>query len=301
MANGWFRKRKDAADRTTPTPGNDIPEGLMTQCVRCKELLFTREWERNLKVCGKCGYHFRLSARERVEMLLDPGSFVERDTKLRSADPLDFPGYASSLERNRERAGLWDSIVSGEGLLEGHPVTLAVTDSHFMMGSMGSVVGERLTRAVERATDRGVPVLLVSGSGGGARMHEGLLSLMQMAKTSAALARHHRAGLLAITLLTDPTMGGVTASWGSLGDLVLAEPGAMIGFAGLRVSQQAQVQKVPSDFQTAEFQHAHGQIDRIVPRRELRRELALFLRFAGAPAQTPEPPARDVDRAAAIS
>ncbi len=276
MANGWFRKRK--VERSS-----EFPEGLWTQCPKCRELLFNREWERNLKVCRKCGYHFRLSARERIEMLLDEGSFTERGAHLASVDPLQFPGYRDSLERYRKQTGLQDAIVSGAGTLDGRPLAVAATDAHFMMGSMGSVVGERICRAVEEATQRRWPVLLISGSGGGARMHEGLLSLMQMARTGAAIAHHHRAGLLTVILLTDPSMGGVTASWGMLGDVILAEPGAMIGFAGLRVSQQAQVAKVPSDFQTAEFQQAHGHIDRVVPRKELRDTLSVLFQFAGVP------------------
>ena len=274
MANGWFRKRK-------PDPG-EFPEGLWVKCEseKCREMVFKREWERNLKVCPKCGHHSRLTARERIELLIDPGTFQERDDTLISLNPLEFPGYEDSLDRYRNRTGMSDAVVSGDGKLEGMALSIAVTDAAFMMGSMGSVVGERITRAIERATDRGTPVLLVSGTGGGARMHEGLLSLMQMAKTSAALARHGRAGLLAVVLQTDPTMGGVTASWGSLGDIVLAEPGAMIGFAGLRVSKQAQVHKVPVDFQTSEFHLAHGHIDKVVARKDLKETLGQLFRFA---------------------
>ena len=287
MANGWFGKRKSPSEgspaHNAGAPGAEIPEGLWNQCPKCRELLFIREWERNLKVCKKCGYHFRLTAKERLDLLVDPDSFVERDGQLRSTDPLNFPGYAESLERNQRKSGLTDACLSGDAQVEGHPITIAVTDAHFMMGSMGSVVGERIARAVERATELSVPVVLISGSGGGARMHEGLLSLMQMAKTSGALARHHDHGLASVVILTDPTMGGVTASWGTLGDFILAEPGAMIGFAGLRVSKQAQVSKVPADFQTAEFQRAHGHIDRIVPRAELRDTLIRLLEFVGAP------------------
>jgi acetyl-CoA carboxylase carboxyl transferase subunit beta len=274
MANGWFRKRKE---------GDEFPEGLWIKCDKCRELLFKREWERNLKVCGKCGHHFRLSARERLDLLLDEGSFAEHDADLISTDPLQFPGYRESLERYRKSTGQNDAALSGDGRLSGHPVSIAVTDAHFMMGSMGSVVGERIARAVERATENRVPAILVSGTGGGARMHEGLLSLMQMAKTSGAIARQHAAGLPTVIVLTDPTMGGVTASWGMLGDFHVAEPGAMIGFAGLRVSKQANVSKVPSDFQTAEFQQSRGQIDRVVPRKDLKETIALLLRFAGAP------------------
>ena len=284
MANGWFRKRKAPPAAAPQAGATEIPEGLWTQCEKCRELLFTREWERNLKVCHKCGYHFRLTARERVELLLDADSFVELDADVLPTNSLDFPGYGEALKRHGEATGLKDAIVSGEGTLAGHPLTIAVTDAFFMRGAMGSVVGERLARAVERATERRVTALLVSGTGGGARMQEGLLSLMQMAITSAAIARHHEARLLTVVLLTDPSLAGVMASWGSLGDVLLAEPGARIGFVGERVSQAAQVSKVPADFQTAEFQLAHGQIDRIVPRKELKETLATLFQFAGSQA-----------------
>lgn len=284
MANGWFRKRK-APPRGAPGAGSSaIPAGTWTPCTQCGQSLFTPQLERLFKVCPQCGYHFRLTASERIALLLDEGSFVERDGELTSSDPLGFPGYRKSLDKNREATCLVDAIVSGEGTLAGHPVTIAVTDARFMMGSMGSVVGERLTRAVERATERRIPAVLVSGTGGGARMHEGLLSLMQMAKTSGAIARHHRAGLLSVVLLTDPSMAGVLASWASLGDVILAEPRAMIGFVGQRVSKQAQVSKVPADYQTAEFQLAHGQVDRVVPRKDLKDTIATLFQFAGAPA-----------------
>jgi acetyl-CoA carboxylase carboxyl transferase subunit beta len=280
MANGWFRKRK--VETTPPNPqGGEIPEGLWTQCPKCRELLFTREWERNLKVCLKCGYHFHLTALERIELLLDPDSFVEEDREITSTNPLSFPGYDNSLARYRASTGLQDGIVSGAGTLHGLPLTLAVTDFHFLRGAMGSAVGERLTRAVERATERRVPALLVSGSGAGALMQEGLLSLMQMAKTSGAIARHHAAGLLTVVLLTDMSMAGIMASWGSLGDVLLAEPAAKIGFVGERVSQQANLGKPPPDFQTAEFQLRCGQIDRVVPRKELRDTLGTLFSFAG--------------------
>jgi len=287
MANGWFRKQA-GGDRRPPDDGpretaGDIPEGMWIKCPKCRDLLFAKELERNLKVCTKCGYHFRLTARERIDLLLDPGSFVEHDAGLASVNPLDFPDYTQKLEEHRRRTGMSEAVLSGEGALEGQMLTLAVTDFHFMGGSMGSVVGERITRAVERATKVGVPTLLISGTGGGARQQEGLLALMQMAKTSAALARHHDAGLLAVVLLTDMSLAGVMASWGSLGDVMLAEPGAKIGFAGERVSQQAQVMKVPADFQTAEFHLAHGQLDKVVQRKDLRDTIARVMRFAGAP------------------
>jgi len=283
MPNGWFRsKRSNYSKRTLQAKVEAMPDGLWEQCPKCRELLFIRELEKNLKVCKKCNYHFRLSAKERIALLLDEGTFVERNANLRTTDPLEFPRYDEALARYQNSTGMSEAVLSGEGLLNGLPLSIAVTDSRFIMGSMGAVVGERLTRAIERAIEREIPVLLVSGSGGGARMHEGLLSLMQMAKTSGALARLHQAGLIAIVLLTDPSMAGVMASWGSLGDITLAEPGAMIGFTGQRVSQQAQVTKLPADFQTAEFQLKHGMIDMIVPRKDLKETIAKLLLFSGA-------------------
>ncbi|MBI3912433.1 MAG: acetyl-CoA carboxylase carboxyl transferase subunit beta [Armatimonadetes bacterium] len=285
MPNGWFRRRKQP-DRAASARAQDVPEGLWQPCTRCRELLFTPELERNLKVCSRCGYHFPLSARQRVSLLLDPDSFVETDTDLETLDPLHFPRYLERLAHYREVTGLKDAALCGEGTVEGIPVTLAVTDAGFLMGSMNTVVGEQITRTVERATDRGWATILVSGSGGGARMQEGLLSLMQMPKTSAALARHHAARRLAIVILTDPSMGGVQASWGSLGDVILAEPGARVAFAGPRVAQQAGVQKPPPDYQTAEFCFRHGQLDRVCPRRELRDTVARLLRFAAVPVRS---------------
>lgn len=282
MAHGWFGRRRSSAPADSENGAPVVPEGLWTPCSRCKQLLFAREWERNLKVCMRCGHHARLTARERVDMLLDPGSFTEYDAGLLSADPLGFPDYTAKLEQHRQRSGMEDSILTGVGALNSAEIALAITDFHFMAGSMGCVVGERVTRIAERATARGLPLLLVSGTGGGVRQQEGLLGLMQMAKTAAALARHHDSGLLTIVLLTDPSLAGVMASWGSLGDLILAEPGALIGFAGERVAKQAQVGRAPTDFQTAEYQLGRGQIDRVVPRKELKATVSLALQFAGA-------------------
>jgi acetyl-CoA carboxylase carboxyl transferase subunit beta len=280
MANGWFQRKLGAASkRSLQAKVEAIPDGLWTQCLGCREVLFTRELERNLKVCKKCNHHFRLTAAERLDMLLDPGSFVEWDAQLRTVDPLDFANYDAKLLKDQQKTGMAEAVLSGMGRIESQPLGIAVTDAHFMMGSMGSVVGERITRTIERSIEREMPVLLVSGSGGGARMQEGLLSLMQMAKTSAALARLKQAGLLCLVLLTDPTMGGVFASWASLGDVLIAEPGAMIGFAGQRVSQQTGVMKPPAGFQTAEYQFQHGMIDLICPRKELRDTLIRLLQF----------------------
>ena len=285
MANGWFQRKLGAASkRSLQAKVEAIPDGLWEQCPGCRELLFGRELERSLKVCKKCNYHFRLTALERLVMLLDPESFVEWDAHLRTVDPLHFPNYDAALRKNQQKTGMSEGILSGSGRIDGLPLGVAVTDSHFIMGSMGSVVGERITRVIERSIEREMPVLLVSGSGGGARMQEGLLSLMQMAKTSAALARLKQAGLLGIVLLTDPTMGGVFASWASLGDILIAEPGAMIGFAGQRVSQQTSVMKPPADFQRAEYQFQHGMIDLVCPRKELRETILRLLQFAQRPA-----------------
>ena len=297
MANGWFQRKLGAASkRSLQAKVAAIPDGLWIQCPGCRELLFTRELERNLKVCKKCNHHFRLTAAERLALLLDPGSFVEWDAQLRTVDPLQFPNYETSLLKNQEKTGMSEAIVSGTGRIDGLSLGVAVTDSHFIMGSMGSVVGERITRTIERSIEREMPALLVSGSGGGARMQEGLLSLMQMAKTSAALARLKQAGLLCVVLLTDPTMGGVFASWASLGDVLIAEPGAMIGFAGQRVSQQTGVMKPPAGFQTAEYQFQHGMIDLICPRKELRDTLIRLLQF-GAPMSAPATLPREVAHA----
>lgn len=280
MANGWFQKKQSAASkRSLQAKVEAIPDGLWIPCPGCRELLFTRELERNLKVCKKCNHHFRLTAAERLELLLDPDSFSEWDAQLRTVDPLHFPDYDAALRKNQQKTGMTEAILSGSGRIDSLPLGIAVTDSHFIMGSMGSVVGERITRVIERSIEREMPVLLVSGSGGGARMQEGLLSLMQMAKTSAALARLKQARLLCIVVLTDPTMGGVFASWASLGDVLIAEPGAMIGFAGQRVSQQTGVMKPPADFQTAEYQFQHGMIDLVSPRKELRETVLRLLQF----------------------
>lgn len=288
MAEGTSDPRR--APRPPGAPKEGGPGGLWSQCQnpKCREILFTPELERHLKVCRKCGYHFRLSAQERIDLLIDPGSFTERDANLESINPLEFAGYAESLSRYQGITNMREAALSGEGVIDGIPATIAVTDSRFLMGSMGSVVGERVARAVERATERGIGCVLVSGSGGGARMHEGLLSLMQMVKTSGAIARHHQAGLVLVVVLTDPSMAGVLASWGSLGDVILAEPGAMIGFVGQRVAQQAGVgAKLPVDFQTAEFQLKQGQVDRICHRKELKETIARVLAFAGGAAAVP--------------
>lgn len=259
-----------------------LPDNLAVKCPNCRELLLGKDWEKNLKVCQKCGHHFRLSAHERIALLLDPDSFNEFASDLRSNDPLQFVArsgsYADKLVSEREKTGLNDAVVVGLGSIEGMRLALAVMDFRFIGGSMGSVVGEKLTQAIERAAAERVPLVIVSASGG-ARQQEGTISLMQMAKTSAALARLAEAGVPYISLLTDPTTAGISASFAFLGDVILAEPGALIGFAGPRVIEQMMHQRLPKDVNTAEFVLKHGMIDGITHRRELRATLARLLRL----------------------
>jgi acetyl-CoA carboxylase carboxyl transferase subunit beta len=268
----------------------EIPANLWVRCGndRCKELIYTREFEKNLRVCQKCQYHARLSAKQRIAQLLDEGSFHEEDRDLRPGDPLGFVSagqrYQEKLVETQTKTGLSEAILCGTGTIEGAPVRLAVADFSFMGASMGSVVGEKVTRAIERSLDDRQPFLAVCSSGG-ARMHEGIFSLMQMAKTSAALARLGDARVPFICLLTDPTTGGVTASFAGLGDVMLAEPGALVGFAGPRVIEQITKQKLPPGTQRAEFQLEHGMIDKVVQRRDLRPTISRLLRlYTGQPA-----------------
>ena len=260
----------------------DIPEGLWTKCEECGEIIYNKTLEEDYKVCPKCDYHFTLSAPERVHQLIDEGTFREMDKYLHSADPLQFSGpksYVNKLKEDQLATGQTDAVITGTGLLNQKKVALGVTDSRFIMGSMGSVVGEKLTRLIEYATKKKNVLIIVSGSGGGARMYEGMLSLMQMAKTSAALAKHHEAGLLFISVLTNPTMAGIMASFASLGDLILAEPKALIGFTGPRVIEQTIRQKLPEGFQTSEFLLEHGMIDNIVHRRQLKSAVTQVMSF----------------------
>jgi acetyl-CoA carboxylase carboxyl transferase subunit beta len=268
-----------------------IPEDLWIKCPSCGELIYSRELERNAQVCPKCSYHLRLRARERIAQLSDPGSFIEFHAGIRPQDPLDFAdgagSYGRKLEQTQSKSGEAEAIVVGAATIDGLPATLAVSDFEFLGASMGSVYGEKLVRAVEWAAEHGTPLVTVSSSGG-ARMHEGLFSLMQMAKTVAALARLGRAGVPHIALLADPCYGGVTASYATVADVVLAEPGALIGFAGPRVIEQITRQKLPDGFQTAEFLLAHGMIDMIVPRAELTTTLATLIRhYARSTRQAP--------------
>ncbi len=255
----------------------EIPAGVWTKCPGCESPAYSKELKTNLNVCPKCGFHLVLNARERVEHIIDGGSFTEFDVKMSSSDPLGFKGpktYPDKLKADQEATDLTDAVITGKGTIDGHKAALAVTDSRFIMGSMGSVVGEKITRAVEYATKNKIPVVIVSGSGGGARMYEGALSLMQMAKTCAALERHSQAGLLYVSVLTNPTMGGIMASFAGIGDVIIAEPKALIGFAGPRVIEQTIRQKLPAGFQRAEFLLQHGMIDMIVERQDLKGVLA---------------------------
>jgi acetyl-CoA carboxylase carboxyl transferase subunit beta len=268
----WFKKTKEIR---TDKKGK-IPEGLWVKCDGCKEIVYKKEVEKNLKICPKCNYHFRISARERLKLLVDEGSFVEADENLASVDPLHFKDsipYRERLKENRGKSGLKEAVISGDALIKGHPASLVIMDFFFMGGSMGSVVGEKVARAAERALEKKQPLVAVSSSGG-ARMQEGIFSLMQMAKVSAAVGRLKDNGVLYVSVLCDPTFGGVTASFASLGDIIMAEPKSLIGFAGPRVIEQTIKQALPDDFQRADFLLDHGLIDMVVDRKRLRDTLA---------------------------
>lgn len=259
-----------------------VPAGLWTKCPSCQHVVFNKSLRENYSVCQKCSYHFIIGAQERIHQLLDPKSFKEINRGLESLDPLHFEGVKSYLEKikqDQKKTGLKEACVTGEGKIDDRTVALGITDSRFIMGSMGSVVGEKITRLVEYALENRLPLLIVSGSGGGARMYEGALSLMQMAKTSAALHRYQKSKYPFISILTNPTMGGVMASFASLGDVIIAEPRALIGFAGPRVIEQTIRQKLPADFQTSEFLLEHGLIDQVVPRPEMKKTLSLLLEY----------------------
>ena len=254
----------------------EIPGGMWAKCPECGELLYKKKLKENLQVCQKCDHHFRVGAYERVEMLVDSGTFKEKYDDMQSKDPLKFKGpsdYPSKMKRDQKTTGLREAAVVGEGEVNGRRIAFGVTDSRFIMGSMGSVVGEKITRLIEFADKEKLPLVIVSGSGGGARMYAGMLSLMQMAKTSAALERFNKNGGLFVSVLTNPTMAGVMASFASLGDIILAEPKALIGFTGPRVIQQTINKELPEGFQSSEFLLEHGLIDMIVARSELKETL----------------------------
>ena len=275
----WFRKEKKplrSAER------RDVPTDVFVKCLGCGEAIYREKLAQNLEVCPDCGFHFRIDAEAYVELLIDQGSFSELDIGLRATDPIRFIDLKAYTDRIKvsEANGQDEALISGTGVLDGMQVALAVMDFRFIAGSMGSVVGEKIARCGRVALERGIPLVIVSASGG-ARMQEGIYSLMQMAKTSAVLARLHEAGIPYVSILTDPTTGGVTASFAMLGDVHLAEPGALVGFAGPRVIEETIKQELPDGFQRSEFLLRHGMVDRVVDRRELKAELALVLRHMG--------------------
>ncbi len=275
---------KKPAIRTQSRKKREMPQGLWQKCPGCSEVVHEIELVQNQRVCPRCDYHFAQSAKERIENLLDPDTFVEMDGGLSSVDTLDFQGMASYKDRLRKyqnATGLVDAVLSGHGMIEGYKVAIAVMDFTFLAATMGSVVGERITRTIEYGTANRSAVIIVAASGG-ARMYEGMLSLMQMAKTSGALALHGAARLPYISILTNPTTAGVMASFGSLGDVIIAEPGSMIGFAGPRVIKETTHQDLPEGFQTAEFLQEHGLIDLIVNRKEMRAQISQFLSYFSA-------------------
>jgi acetyl-CoA carboxylase carboxyl transferase subunit beta len=260
----------------------EIPDGLWTKCEECSETLYNKTLEENQKVCPKCNYHFVLGAYERINLLIEKDTFHEFDKDMTSADPLEFKGpktYKEKLSSDQNITGLKEAAVWGEGNLDNKKIIIAVTDSRFIMGSMGSVVGEKITRAIEAATKNKLPLIIISGSGGGARMYEGMYSLMQMPKTCAALSYHKQAKLPYISVLTNPTMAGVMASFAGIGDVIIAEPKALIGFTGPRVIEQTIRQKLPTGFQRSEFLLEHGLIDMIVRRKDLKHTLSQLLDY----------------------
>ncbi|MGD7044217.1 acetyl-CoA carboxylase, carboxyltransferase subunit beta [Jeotgalibacillus proteolyticus] len=269
-------KKKKYATIPPENAKHDVPEGIMTKCPKCKKIMYTKEVKKNAKVCLHCGYHHTMTAAERISSLIDADTFLEINQEMTSQNSLDFPDYMEKMEKDRKKTGLNEAIVTGSAEINRHKVVLAIMDSNFRMGSMGSVVGEKISRAIALAEEMSVPFIIFTASGG-ARMQEGVLSLMQMAKTSTALKKYSAAGGLIISVMTHPTTGGVSASFASLGDYNFAEPGALIGFAGRRIIEQTIREKLPEDFQTAEFLLEHGQLDAVVPRTDLRDTLTTVL------------------------
>ncbi|MGY0373758.1 acetyl-CoA carboxylase, carboxyltransferase subunit beta [Clostridium sp. JNZ J1-5] len=269
-------KNEAQNDQQSQEKGPNIPNGMWIKCSSCGKTIYKKDLEDNFKVCTFCGKHYRMNSRERIEFIIDTGTFRELDKNLETVNPLDFEGYEEKINSLKEETGLSEAVVTGYGKIYGKDVVIAVMDSNFMMGSMGSVVGEKITRAIENATKHRLPIIIFTASGG-ARMQEGMFSLMQMAKTSAAIARHGEEGLPYISVLTDPTTGGITASFGMLGDILISEPGTLIGFAGQRVIEQTIKQKLPEGFQSAEFLLEHGFLDKIVKRQELKKVLYKIL------------------------
>ena len=278
MLKDIFAKPKKKKYATIPSEAakNDVPEGIMTKCPNCKKIMYTKEIMKNLKVCLHCGYHHSMNAKERINSFLDPSSFTEINADMISDNPLNFPDYLEKIEKDRKKTNINEAVVTGMGEIDGQTVVIAVMDSTFRMGSMGSVVGEKITLAIEKADELSLPFIIFTASGG-ARMQEGVLSLMQMAKTSVALKRFSDNGGLIISIMTHPTTGGVSASFASLGDYNFAEPGALIGFAGRRIIEQTIREELPEDFQTAEFLLKHGQLDAVISRLELKEKISTIV------------------------
>ena len=257
-----------------------VPDGAWVKCDYCGKILYKKDLENNYFICNNCGSNFRLSAYDRLRFTCDEGSFIEFNKNMESNNPMNFPGYEKKLNKNKNISALTEAVVTGKCLINGNAAMICIMDSHFMMGSMGSAVGERITRIIEYATQNKLPLIIFTASGG-ARMQEGIISLMQMAKTSAAIAKHDEAGLLYISVITNPTTGGVTASFAMLGDIIISEPGAILGFAGRRVIENTINQKLPEDFQSAEFMLEKGFVDDIVDRKNLKNYLSRVLKLHG--------------------
>ena len=271
-------KKVTVTDTKANTKASDMMVGKWIKCDNCKEILYKEDVRKNYSVCPNCGKHFRLSSRRRIAQIIDEGTFEELNADLHTTDPIKFEGYLQKIKSLEEKTKIKEAVRTGIGKINGINVAIGVMDANFMMGSMGEVVGEKITRLIETAIEKHLPVILFCASGG-ARMQEGMVSLMQMAKTSAVLSKLNKAGLLYISVFTDPTTGGVTASFASLGDIILAEPGALIGFAGPRVIEQTINQKLPEGFQRAEFLLEHGFVDRIVERKDMKNELCKILKL----------------------
>ncbi|KGX89099.1 acetyl-CoA carboxylase, carboxyltransferase subunit beta [Pontibacillus litoralis] len=276
MLKDLFSKKQKYASIPREEAKQDIPEGLMQKCPSCYKIFYRKELKKNLHVCPNCEYHHKMPAYERIDSLFDEGTFEEWDKDIISANPLNFPQYEEKLAKDRNIANLNEAVVTGKGSIEGIDVACAIMDSRFRMGSMGSVVGEKIARAIEHAQALGVPFIVFTASGG-ARMQEGALSLMQMSKTAIAIKRFSDAGGLMVSIMTNPTTGGVSASFASIGDYNFAEPGALIGFAGRRIIEQTIREELPEDFQTSEFQLKHGQLDKVIARSQLKSVLVTLL------------------------
>ncbi|SDQ43822.1 acetyl-CoA carboxylase carboxyltransferase subunit alpha [Virgibacillus subterraneus] len=286
MLKDFFGKKKKKYASIPSEQGKlEVPEGLMKKCSGCHKIYYRKEMQKNVNVCPNCDYHQSLTAWERIGSLFDEGTFEEWDKQLTTTNPLEFPGYEEKIEKDRIKTGLNEGVVTGKGSINGQPTAFSVMDASFRMGSMGSVMGEKIARAIENAKDESLPLIIFTASGG-ARMQEGVLSLMQMTKTSIAIKRFSEAGGLMISVMTHPTTGGVSASFASLGDYNFAEPGALIGFAGRRIIEQTIREKLPDDFQTAEFLLKHGQLDKVVHRHEVKSLLTTLLIMHGKGGET---------------